>query len=336
MSETNINQNLDQDVTSQLDVSTNSDQKQSNSKQQEREWGPGTPKYYTDSMASYMLHQPQTPNAVEQKKAPEKLTGLKEFAQKVMKALNLKKDDEIIEEEVLDQAEETQVKEKDEVIQKDNLAKSMGDKIGEIKKEAEAEYEKSKDPMTRMVVELTDQLEVELKKETLDWNKIDLLVRQIAILLVQKMANNDHVTIQEEIKMMQQDVDKVRDTYNTKWELAIGITVGVISMVGGLVGLGGGVAGMAGAASQGFINTLKGVTDSVGLLNQGGQSAQKFVSSNAESKRQLYQYELERDRSHKQTTESSLQGNKSTKGSQVSQRDRAIEAAYRAFIQLAQ
>lgn len=336
MSETNINQNLDQDVTSSLDVSTNSDQKQSNLKQQEREWGPGTPKYYTDTMASYMPHQPQQQTIVEQKKAPEKLTGLKEFAQKVMKALNLKKDDKLVEEEVLEEAEESQAKEQDNATQNDNLAKSMSDKIGEINQEVKAEYEQTKDPMTRMVADLTEQLEVELQKETLDWNKIDLLVRQIAILLVQKMANNDQVTIQEEIKMMQQDVDKVRDTYNTKWELAIGITVGVISIVGGLVGVGGGVAGMAGAVTPAFTNTLKGVTDSVNLISQGGGTAQKFVSNNAESKRQLYQYELERDRSHKQTTESSLQGNKSLKGSQVSQRDRAIEAAYRAFIQLAQ
>jgi hypothetical protein len=340
MSETNIDQNnqqhVDQDLKNDVDVSTGSKKQLGQQAGQDRKWGPGTPAYYKESWSSYGK-TPSSPQIEEQQKAPEKLAGMKEFAQKVMKALNFKKGDALVEEEVVEETESVEKTDKENAVQLDNLAKSIGDKLDGIKLEAEKEYEQTKDPLTRTLIDITEQLEVELQKEHLNWNKVDLLVRQLAILLVQKMANNDQTTVQEEIKMMRKDIDSVRGTYNTKWELGLGIAMGAISMVGGFAGVGGGVAGMTGAVSQGFMTSIKGLSDGLSMISQGaGQPAQKYVGSLSESKRQLYNYELERDRSHKQTAESSLQGNKSMKGSQMSQRDRAIEAAYRALLQILQ
>ncbi|MEM1283713.1 MAG: hypothetical protein AAGG81_09200, partial [Chlamydiota bacterium] len=93
MTDTNIKQNLDQEPNNYLDVPKSSDQQQTNKSEQSREWGPGTPKYYKDTMGSYIGHHPLPKEDNEQKVAPEVTdsknpSGLRKFSQKVMKALN--------------------------------------------------------------------------------------------------------------------------------------------------------------------------------------------------------------------------------------------------------
>lgn len=315
--EANVNQQnhpllREQNLKTSLDISTgNSGGHYEPQAVEKRAWGPGTEVYYKDSWGVHKnLYSRESVQEVEnviELPSDTKLTRIKTFAQKTM---------QIIKSKLLGTADE-----------KDILARSIGNKLGEIKQEAEKEYAKTKEPFTKNVIDLSDQLEKELQKETLNWNKIDLLIRQLSIWLVQKMAFNDHATIQAELNMMQNDVQNIRNTYNTKWELAIGIVIGAVAVIGGVAGIGSGITGSAG---------LKGIADGVGTIVQGaGQPAQKWIGSDAESKRQLHNYELERDRSYKQTVDSSLQGNKSSKGGQISQRDRAIEAAYRAFLQVA-
>lgn len=210
-----------------------------------------------------------------------------------------------------------------------------GEVTGEVAQSIEGAVKQNDDLLTRNILDVTQKLEDALSQEPLKWKEIDLLIRQLAILLVQKMANNDNRTIQEELKLMEQDIKNVEKTFNTKWELAIGITVGLLSIGGGLVGVGGGIAGVTGAVSSGTMQTLKTLTDGANMIGQGGSQAQKFVENDSQKKRQRFQYELERDRGHKSTAESSQQNVRSLKGSQMSQANAAIEAAYRAFIALA-
>lgn len=350
MSETNIGGNNQQHVLDQQDVSKNVDasggskQQTGMSSDQERTTGPGTKSWYTDTMAGFnnILEPPSQPPVIKQEHTPEMVAKLKKFFDKLLNALKLKNPDEVADDADA-QVEEDEFDDVGAVSRdvgsvnpkKDMLAKSLGESLEGISAEAEKEYAETRDPLTRTVIDITNQLDAELKKETLNWAKIDLLVSQLAILLVQKMANNDQVTVQEELKMMQKDVERVRDTYNTKWELAIGITIGAISIVGGLAGVGAGVAGMASAVTPAFMQSVKGFADGANMLTQGaGQPAQKYVSSLSESKRQLYNYELERDRSHKQTAESSQQNNKSLKNNKMNQRSSAIQAAHSAFVQI--
>lgn len=306
-----------------------------------RAWGPGVDKYYKDSLNDHprsknkILEQEVASNA-----APSEKSGVLFYARKTLKQIV-----DIKNSLFTQKKDPIENKASEEAADINHVANSIGDKIEGLTVEAEKEFEKTKDPLTKTIISLNDKLSHALKKETIDWNKVDLLIRQLAILLLQKMANNDNVTIQEELEMMRKDVHNIRETYNTGWELAMGLLGGGLSLISGVFGITSGAFGLYGAAANFTgkaaedlsmrIAGLKSIGDGVGGFSQGiAQPAQRWVSNTAESKRQLRQYELERDRSHKQTVESSMQGTKSLKGSQMSQRDRAIEQAYRALLQI--
>lgn len=309
---------------------TNAESRSSNGTK--RAWGNGVDIYYRDSIGPHPHSINNIPEPViETQEAPVvENGGVFHYAQKALKQLKDLKNNLFA-----PTAEPVESKEPKAETNNDHLANSIGDKLEGIILQAEQEYEQTKDPLTKTIIYITEKLETELKKETIDWNKMDLLIRQLAILLLQKMANNDNKTIQEELEMMRKDVSNIRETYNTGWELGIGIAMGAVSMIGGIAGITGGAAGLLGPAAKGFASSMSAVANGLGTISQGvGQPAQKYVSSVAESERQLRQYELERDRTYKQTVESSMQGTKSLKGGQMSQRDRAIEQAHRALLQV--
>jgi hypothetical protein len=315
MIETNINQNNQQQNNKKIKESVDPEPQVRQDADQVQMWGPDSKAYYKETWSSYNA-TPSSLQAEEQQKASENPSGLKEFAQKVLKALKFKKKGNFEEPKSVKKTNRSNVS------QTDNLGKSISSKLGVIKQEAEKEYEQTKDSLTKTVIDITEGLQNELQKEPVEWKKVDNIIKKLVILLVQKMANNDGVNVLEEIKMMKEDVDNIYGTFNTNWELMLGISAGCISTVAGTVG-----------AMKGTKNGLFYLSKSLSefITDEG-----KLVSSISENKRKLYELERERDSINKQTSESSLQGNKSIKGSQMSQRDRAIEAGYRAFLQILQ
>lgn len=217
----------------------------------------------------------------------------------------------------------------------EELAVSLADKITDIIAEAEEELKNSNDVVTGIIVGLAKDLNTELRKEKLNWSKIDFLVRQLSVMIVQKMANNDHKTIQEELDQLQRDIDKVAQTYKGKWELALGILSGACSMVGGAIGLGGGFGALGGVASS-TLKSLQGVSQAFGSIGQGvGQFGQIARNAN-ERDRAVFNYHMERDRGYKSSAEASIQANRTAKNAQFSQLNSSIEAAYRAWLAVAQ
>lgn len=217
----------------------------------------------------------------------------------------------------------------------DPLLTSVDNKIKEVQKEIVLEMEENDDPQLSLINELSTEISSALQAENLDWKKLDLLIRQLSVLIHQQMVNSDQKMVQQELQLLEQDIKNVRKTYNTPWQLTLGLTMGVVGIAGGLVGMGGGVAGIAGAISQSSLTSLKSFIDGVSMLNQGLNPINSILRDASESKRQLYQFELERNRSHKSVLEASQQAARNAKSGQLSSINSAIDAAYRAFLSLA-
>lgn len=217
----------------------------------------------------------------------------------------------------------------------DQTLESASTLIGDLKAEAEAEYQQTKNPLTKAIIDLTTKLEVELNKEKPNWNTIMMLVRQLAIDLVKKMEQNDSKMIDTQIEFMRNSIDDVKKTYGGFWDLGLGILAGSLSIAGGAIGLGGGF-GQLGGISKGAFDSLKGVSDALGGLGQGSGKFQELPKGKAERDRQVYQFELERERNFKGTGESSLQANRSDINSKLRELGQSFGSSYDAFRAMAQ
>jgi len=211
---------------------------------------------------------------------------------------------------------------------------SLADNITQIIAEAEEELKQTNDVLTGIIVGLAKELNTELRKEKLNWSKIDLLVRQLSVMLVQKMANNDHKTIQEELDQLQRDIDKVAKTYKGKWEMGLGIISGAFSIIGGAVGLAGGFGALGGVASS-TLKSLQGVSQALGSVGQGVGQFGSIARNANERDRAVHQYEMERDRGYKSNADESLRNSRTTKNAQINQMNSSIESLYRAFLAVA-
>ncbi len=272
-------------------------------------FGPGNPVWYQDTLSSAIEKGPEVSEPAAK--------DVSFFSELITKMIN-------------------KIKPKNKIVQEtEALAISLGNKLEDMKEEAAEEFEQTKDPLTGLIVQFTEKLENELRKDKLDWHTIDTLVRHLAIILAQKMLKNDHNIIQEELKLLRQDITNIQKTYNTKWEVGLGVTLGVLNIGAGLIGMGTGVAAMGGAIASSTLKTIQGITSGAQAVGQGGQYVQGFFKNSAEEKRQLAQYQKELNTGHKSAAETAQHATKSARGSQSGQVNNAIEAGYRAFTQMA-
>lgn len=215
-----------------------------------------------------------------------------------------------------------------------DTADALNGVLSEAKESAQKEYEQTKDGTTKALIGLMDSLDTELKKENLNWKQIEFLVRQIAVLLTHKMASNEGKTIEQQQELMRQDIANVKKSYEGKWELFLGIASGGLSIVGGCVGIGGGFAKLGGASKASF-KLLQTLSQGCGTVGQGVQPFSSIARNYNEKERAVFNFELEWDRNNKGTAESSLQNDRSSRSGQMSQINSAIEAAFRAFSDMA-
>ncbi|MEC7838813.1 MAG: hypothetical protein VX777_02095 [Chlamydiota bacterium] len=212
----------------------------------------------------------------------------------------------------------------------------MQEQFAEISEVAKQDYNETKDPLSKEIVDITTELNEELSKDEFDWKQINLLLRKLAIVLGSKMLQNDHEVSLEELQRMKDDIEKVQKTYNTKWELAFGITLGAISIAAGLVGLGGGIGGATGALSTAFLKPIEAITSGANAVSQGGQNFSKFISNSNESKRALYQFMLEHDRNAKNTFDTAKGDTTQKINQMISQASSENDRYYQAFLKILQ
>jgi len=205
--------------------------------------------------------------------------------------------------------------------------------IESLKSEAENDYNNTGNPLSKDVIDITTKLEAELKKEELNWKEIDLAVRQLAILLMQKMISNEGKIAEQLLEFKRQDIKDVANTYGRFWELALGIFSGTLGVVGGGLGVGGGF-GLLGGMAKGTFDGLKGASDALGMVGQGSGKFQEIPKGQAERDRQLHQFTLEQHRAEGNTADQAKSGSQNTKSSQLSQLNQFLEAIHRVFSDL--
>lgn len=324
-----------------------------------RKHGPGTDSWYRDTLGlsphALDLQLPLPENATLPERERSLRMAVRELKHKVVNgfskaangvqsffssspeesALKKMKKDVVDDMDVEAMEEEPLVEEAPEVMPTlDELTDGIADRISGIIAEAEEELKTTNDVLTGFIVNVAKTLHAELGREKKNWTQIDLLVRQLSVLIVHKLANNDHKTIQEELDQLQRDCDKVAQTYKGKWELCLGIFSGVLNIVGGAVGLAGGFGAFGGLADA-TVKTLQGVSQAFGMVGQGVGQFNGIARNANERDRAIFNYHMERDRGYKSSADASIQANRSAKNAQISQMNSALEAAYRAFLQVA-
>jgi len=287
--------------------------------------------WYTDTMASAL--RPEVTEQVAAQQTEEK-TGFKKFFEKVKSffARSKSKSDKspVKSDSKLETAAVTSNDSESNI--DGSRKKELKNTLDDIVEEAKVEYEETNDPITKDIIDLSAQLDEALGKDEFDWNEINLIIRKLSLTLSTKMIQNDHDVIMEELERMKDDITKVQGTYNTKWELALGITIGAISIAGGLVGMGSGIGGATGALTSATVKTVGAIASGMQGVSQGGQSFSKFVSNSNESKRALYQFFLEGDRTAKGSFDSSYSGNRQKLTQQMSQATSENDRNYQAFL----
>lgn len=185
---------------------------------------------------------------------------------------------------------------------------------------------------SKKMEELSKGIENILKSDKPNYHQLDLLLRQLFVRLGLYMLNNEHKINQDTLKMIEEDIKKIRGTYNTKWELTLGIAMGAINIASGLIGMGGGIAGLTGSVTKDFLSQLQSLTSGAKTFSDGLSPIQAMIKSATESKRVLYNWYKERHSGFKSNTDSSLQNTRSILASQKSQIMNSIDTLYQAMI----
>lgn len=257
-------------------------------KKEKRVTGPGTVDYHTDKLASYKKQEPVV----------EKAPLVQESA--LSKALNY-----------LNQLNPFNSESKE-------LEKSLRSKVKLLKKEIEEDSKHANHPLNHQLLMITEQIEEELEQKP-NWVRLELLVRQLALIVEQRVSQNDLESSQELRNRVENTIANLKKTYNSIGKVCIALVESSISLIGGAIGVSAGLN----LTNMG-LKTAQAITSGTQALSSGVRPFGQMTDESNASSRQGLEHEKQKRYQQKSQVDELRRNSENSKSRKKSEADNTI------------